>query len=34
MIFKIFSPKNLAKKMAFLTENKANLKKIDRNIGF
>jgi hypothetical protein len=24
MIFKIFLPKNLAKKMAFLTENKAN----------
>jgi hypothetical protein len=35
MIFKIFSPKNLAKKMAFLTENKANLKKkFDHNIGF
>jgi hypothetical protein len=24
MIFKIFSPKNSAKKLAFLTENKAN----------
>jgi hypothetical protein len=23
MIFKIFSPKNLAKKLAFLTQNKA-----------
>jgi hypothetical protein len=28
MIFKIFSPKNLAKKLAFLTQNKAKLCKI------
>jgi hypothetical protein len=35
MIFKIFSPKNLAKILAFLTQNKANFfKKIDHNIGF
>jgi hypothetical protein len=27
MIFKIFSPKNLAKKLAFLTQNKAKLYK-------
>jgi hypothetical protein len=34
-IFKIFSPKNFAKKLAFLTQNKANfLKKIDHNFGF
>jgi hypothetical protein len=35
MIFKIFSPKNLAKKLAFLTQNKASFcKKCDHNIGF
>jgi hypothetical protein len=35
MIFKIFSPKNLAKILAFLTQIKAKLcKKIDHNIGF
>jgi hypothetical protein len=35
MIFKIFSPKNLAKKLAFLTQNKAKFeKKFDHNIGF
>jgi hypothetical protein len=35
MIFKIFSPKNLAKKLAFFTQNKAKFwKKIDHNIGF
>jgi hypothetical protein len=28
MIFKIFSPKNSAKKLAFLTQNKAKLFKI------
>jgi hypothetical protein len=28
MIYKIFSPKNLAKILAFLTQNKATLKKI------
>jgi hypothetical protein len=28
MIFKIFSPKNTAKKLAFLTQNKAKLCKI------
>jgi hypothetical protein len=28
MIFKIFSPKNFAKKLAFLTENKAKFCKI------
>jgi hypothetical protein len=28
MIFKIFSPKNFAKKLAFLTQNKAKLCKI------
>jgi hypothetical protein len=28
MIFKIFSPKNSAKKLAFLTQNKAKLCKI------
>jgi hypothetical protein len=28
MILKIFSPKNLAKKMAFLTQNKAKFKKM------
>jgi hypothetical protein len=28
MIFKIFSPKILAKKLAFLTQNKAKLRKI------
>jgi hypothetical protein len=28
MIFKIFSPKNLAKKLAFLTQNNAKLCKI------
>jgi hypothetical protein len=28
MIFKIFSPKNIAKKLAFLTQNKAKLCKI------
>jgi hypothetical protein len=34
MIFKIFSPKTFAKKMAFLTQNKAKfLKKVDHNIG-
>jgi hypothetical protein len=34
MIFKIFSPKNLAKKMAFLTKNKGKFwKKLDHNIG-
>jgi hypothetical protein len=33
MIFKIFSPKNLAKKLAFLTQNKAKFKKNDHNIG-
>jgi hypothetical protein len=35
MIFKIFSAKNLAKKLAFLTQNKAKLcKNFDNNIGF
>jgi hypothetical protein len=35
MILKIFPPKNSAKKLAFLTENKAIFKKkIDHNIGF
>jgi hypothetical protein len=34
MIFKIFSPKNLAKKLAFLTQNRAKFLKIDHNIGF
>jgi hypothetical protein len=34
MIFKIFSPKNLAKKMAFLTWKKAKFwKTFDHNIG-
>jgi hypothetical protein len=34
MIFKIFSRKNSAKKLAFLTQNKAKLcKNFDRNIG-
>jgi hypothetical protein len=36
MIFKIFSPKNLAKKWAFLTQNKkktTNFEKIDHNFG-
>jgi hypothetical protein len=28
MIFKIFSPKNFAKKLAFLTQNRAKLCKI------
>jgi hypothetical protein len=35
MILKIFSPKKIAKKLAFLTHNKAKLcKKFDHNIGF
>jgi hypothetical protein len=35
MILKIFSPKNSAKKMAFLTQNKACFcKNCDHNIGF
>jgi hypothetical protein len=35
MIFKIFSPKNSAKKLAFLTQNKASFcKNCDHNIGF
>jgi hypothetical protein len=35
MIFKIFSPKNLAKKIAFFAPTRANFsKKIDHNIGF
>jgi hypothetical protein len=34
MIFKIFSPKNSAKKFAFLTENKANFFENDHNIVF
>jgi hypothetical protein len=35
MIFKIFSPKFLAKKLAFLTQDKAKFwNKIDHNIGF
>jgi hypothetical protein len=34
MIFRIFLPKNLTKKLAFLTQNKAKLKKNDHNIGF
>jgi hypothetical protein len=41
MIFKIFSPKNSAKKMAFLTQNKAELCKnliitlvFDKNANF
>jgi hypothetical protein len=35
MIFKIFSPKNLAKILAFLTQNKASFRKnCDHNIGF
>jgi hypothetical protein len=35
MIFKIFSPKNLAKILAFLSQNKASFcKNCDRNIGF
>jgi hypothetical protein len=34
MIFYIFSPKNFAKKLAFLTQNEAKfLKKVDHNIG-
>jgi hypothetical protein len=34
MILKIFSPKNFAKNFAFLTRNKAKLrKKVDHNIG-
>jgi hypothetical protein len=34
MILKIFSPKKIAKKLAFLTHNKAKLcKKFDHNIG-
>jgi hypothetical protein len=34
MIFKIFSPKNSAKKLAFLTQNKAKLhKNFDHNLG-
>jgi hypothetical protein len=34
MIFKIFSAKNLAKKLAFFAQNKAKfLKKVDHNIG-
>jgi hypothetical protein len=35
MIFKIFSPKKIAKKLAFLTHIKAKLcKNFDHNIGF
>jgi hypothetical protein len=35
MIFKIFLPKNLAKILAFLTQNKASFSKnCDHNIGF
>jgi hypothetical protein len=35
MIFKIISPKNSAKKLAFLTQNKASFcKNCDHNIGF
>jgi hypothetical protein len=35
MILKIFSPKNLAKILAFLTQNKASFcKNCDHNIGF
>jgi hypothetical protein len=36
MIFKIFSPKKSAKKLAFLTKNKAKLhmQNFDHNIGF
>jgi hypothetical protein len=35
MIFQIFSPKNLVKKLAFLIQNKAKLcKKLDHNNGF
>jgi hypothetical protein len=35
MILKIFLTKKMAKKMAFLTQNKAKLcKKFDHNIGF
>jgi hypothetical protein len=35
MIFEMFSPKKIAKKLAFLTRNKAKLCKIfDHNIGF
>jgi hypothetical protein len=35
MILKIFSPKKFAKKLAFLTQNKAKLcKNFDHNIGF
>jgi hypothetical protein len=34
MIFKIFSPKNLAKKWRFLMKTKPNFEKIDHNIGF
>jgi hypothetical protein len=35
MVFNFFSPKTSAKKLAFLTQNKAKLgKKIDHNIGF
>jgi hypothetical protein len=34
MIFEIFSPKNLAKKLAFLTQNKRQFcRKSDHNIG-
>jgi hypothetical protein len=34
MILKIFLPKNSAKKLAFLTQNKAKLSKILRNANF
>jgi hypothetical protein len=35
MIFRIFSPKNLAKILAFLTQNKASFcKNCDHNNGF
>jgi hypothetical protein len=35
MIFKIFLPKKLRKKLAFFTRNKARLcKKFDHNLGF
>jgi hypothetical protein len=35
MILKIFSPKNSAKKLAFLTQNKAKfMQNFNHNIGF
>jgi hypothetical protein len=34
MILKIFSPKKIAKILAFLTKNKGIMQKFDHNIGF